>query len=192
MNCVSASTQYCSVLHRRRGWGLGMFLGEWSDWWFSTASISSVWSLSGTSLQCEYDLWQKIVKCLTWQVFTSLESWITHIQFVYFPEVLMIYVDNGSLYWLPAIRSYCTCTFMFVCLTPMVRVCCNLQMRVTARDLGTPQLSSAPIDVSIFVVRNNNPPVFVNLPYTTQIEETSNIGRFVYRVTTTDADQQVR
>lgn len=66
-----------------------------------------------------------------------------------------------------------------------------LQMRVTARDLGTPQLSSVPIEVSIFVVRNNNPPVFLNLPYTTQIEETSNIGRFVYRVTTTDADVQV-
>lgn len=68
----------------------------------------------------------------------------------------------------------------------------SLQMRVTARDLGTPQLSSVPIEVTIFVVRNNNPPVFVNLPYTTQIEETSNIGRSVYRVTTTDADVQVR
>jgi hypothetical protein len=64
-------------------------------------------------------------------------------------------------------------------------------MRVTARDLGTPQLSSVPVEVTIFVVRNNNPPVFLNLPYTTQIEETSNIGRSVYRVTTTDADVQV-
>lgn len=73
-----------------------------------------------------------------------------------------------------------------------VRPDCSLQMRVTARDLGTPQLSSVPIEVTIFVVRNNNPPVFVNLPYTTQIEETSNIGRSVYRVTTTDADVQVR
>lgn len=72
-----------------------------------------------------------------------------------------------------------------------VRPDCSLQMRVTARDLGTPQLSSVPIEVTIFVVRNNNPPVFVNLPYTTQIEETSNIGRSVYRVTTTDADVQV-
>ena len=105
MNFVSASTQYCSVLHHGRGWGLGMFLDEWSDWWFSAASISSVWSLSGTSLQCEYDLWRKIVKCLAWQVFITLESWITHIQFDYFPEVLMIYVDNGSLYWLPAIKK---------------------------------------------------------------------------------------
>ncbi|KAK3089813.1 hypothetical protein FSP39_006721 [Pinctada imbricata] len=61
-------------------------------------------------------------------------------------------------------------------------------MKVTARDLGTPQLSSSAIDVSVFVTRNQNPPVFFNTPYSTQIEETSAIGRFVYQVTTNDAD----
>ena len=66
-----------------------------------------------------------------------------------------------------------------------------LQMKVQARDLGTPQLSSNEVNVTVFVRRNQFPPVFVNLPYNTQIEATSGVGRFVYQVTTTDQDVQV-
>ncbi|KAL8559117.1 hypothetical protein ACOMHN_046165 [Nucella lapillus] len=61
-------------------------------------------------------------------------------------------------------------------------------MRVIARDLGTPQLSSFLANVTVVVYRNLFAPEFLNLPYITTMEENAVDNRLVYSVTTRDQD----
>ncbi|GFN78435.1 protocadherin fat 4, partial [Plakobranchus ocellatus] len=61
-------------------------------------------------------------------------------------------------------------------------------MKVVARDQGTPVLSSLEANVTVLVSRNLFPPVFVNLPYATILEENVQPGRLAYTVTAVDND----
>ncbi|XP_035826841.1 protocadherin Fat 4, partial [Aplysia californica] len=61
-------------------------------------------------------------------------------------------------------------------------------LTVAARDRATPSLTSQSIPVIINVVRNNNPPVFINEPYTATLQSSLNFGSQVTIVTATDAD----
>lgn len=66
------------------------------------------------------------------------------------------------------------------------------QMTVIARDFGTPRLQTQnPITVTIFVIRNQFSPVFQNLPYERNMQQTVAAGTSVFRVTATDADTRV-
>ena len=63
------------------------------------------------------------------------------------------------------------------------------QLSVSARDQGTPQLtSSQQATVIITVVRNNFAPVFQNTPYSRDISQGTSAGTSVFQVTATDAD----
>lgn len=65
-------------------------------------------------------------------------------------------------------------------------------MTVIARDFGTPRLQTQnPITVTIFVIRNQFSPVFQNLPYERNMQQTVAAGTSVFRVTATDADTRV-
>ncbi|RUS85645.1 hypothetical protein EGW08_006591, partial [Elysia chlorotica] len=61
-------------------------------------------------------------------------------------------------------------------------------MKVVATDLGTPSLSSQEANVTVIVSRNLFPPVFINLPYATVLEESVQPGRIAYTVTAVDND----
>ena len=63
-----------------------------------------------------------------------------------------------------------------------------LQLRVRAYDSSFPT-QIAETDVNIFVVRNDNPPIFQNEPYTVFLDENQPIGQSVENVLATDADQ---
>ena len=65
-------------------------------------------------------------------------------------------------------------------------------MTIAARDGGNPSLVSQNIQVIINVIRNDNPPVFINEPYTVNIASSQVAGAFVIQVTATDADISVR
>ncbi|XP_059155367.1 protocadherin Fat 4-like [Physella acuta] len=63
---------------------------------------------------------------------------------------------------------------------------------IRAQDNGKPPLSAPnTCTVTIRVIRNLNPPVFVNTPYETTIARTATAGLKVVQVTATDADLQV-
>ena len=64
-------------------------------------------------------------------------------------------------------------------------------MKVVATDLGTPSLSSQEANVTVIVSRNLFPPVFINLPYATVLEENVQPGRLAYTVTAVDNDSVV-
>lgn len=67
-----------------------------------------------------------------------------------------------------------------------------LQLDVRAFDQGSPVLTAtATVPVTINVLRNNNPPVFINVPYGRSISKDTQVGRSVFRVTATDADNLV-
>ncbi|KAL3878042.1 hypothetical protein ACJMK2_035678, partial [Sinanodonta woodiana] len=63
-------------------------------------------------------------------------------------------------------------------------------MIVQARDQRVPveQLSTSSVIVN--VLRNRNPPFFLNLPYATIVSENTAVGSSVYQVTATDTDLQ--
>lgn len=42
--------------------------------------------------------------------------------------------------------------------------------------------------VSINMIRNENPPIFVNEPYTTTVPESISLGSSIYKISATDAD----
>jgi hypothetical protein len=68
----------------------------------------------------------------------------------------------------------------------------TFQMTITARDFGTPRLqTTTPITVTIFVIRNQFSPVFQNLPYARNMQQTVTAGTSVFQVTATDADTRV-
>ena len=61
-----------------------------------------------------------------------------------------------------------------------------------ARDGGTPQLSSsAPLQLSIQVIRDNHPPVFERSLYTVSINENEQPGQAIMDVRADDADPAV-
>ncbi|XP_055954344.1 protocadherin-16-like [Patella vulgata] len=64
--------------------------------------------------------------------------------------------------------------------------------QVVARNLDTNPRSSNPVTVTIQVLRNNNPPIFQNEPYSTSFTSQflANAGQRVFTVTATDADTQ--
>ncbi|KAJ8318063.1 hypothetical protein KUTeg_003154 [Tegillarca granosa] len=65
----------------------------------------------------------------------------------------------------------------------------NYVLSVRAFDQGSPVLTAtANVPVNINVVRNNNPPVFINTPYARSISKDTQIGSSIFRVTATDAD----
>ena len=64
-------------------------------------------------------------------------------------------------------------------------------MRVIARDLGTPQLSSIQANVTVIVSRNLFAPEFLGTPYVTSLEENAAVNQVVYDVTTRDIDSTV-
>lgn len=60
---------------------------------------------------------------------------------------------------------------------------------MVAYDLGQPESrSSTPYPFVIRVSRNNQPPQFINEPYSKDLLLTSPIGTFVYKVTAEDKD----
>ena len=62
-------------------------------------------------------------------------------------------------------------------------------MNVLARDFGTPQLQTVSAAVvTINVVRNDNGPVFQNVPYSRGISQNTVSVTSVFQVTATDAD----
>lgn len=48
---------------------------------------------------------------------------------------------------------------------------------VRARDLGSPPLTSAPGQVTVFVRRNSNGPYFINTPYIQPLERNATSGK---------------
>jgi len=69
-----------------------------------------------------------------------------------------------------------------------------LQFQGYAYDLGTPNSldTSRLADIFITVIRNNYPPVFLNTPYSTTIQETHPALSSVFRTSATDQDTQVK
>lgn len=65
------------------------------------------------------------------------------------------------------------------------------QVRVQARDGGTPSLSSPEVTVTVNVIRNLNCPVFSNLPTSVVTINQNRQIINIYNVTATDNDQQV-
>lgn len=64
---------------------------------------------------------------------------------------------------------------------------------IRAADNGNPPLSAPnTCIVTITVIRNQNPPVFINTPYDTTIARTATAGLKVVQVAATDADLQVK
>ena len=61
------------------------------------------------------------------------------------------------------------------------------QLVVRAYDSAFP-IQRATADVNIFVVRNENPPFFINEPYTRDLTEDFDLGGSVIRVTAVDND----
>lgn len=64
-------------------------------------------------------------------------------------------------------------------------------MKVVARDLGTPVLSSIETNVTVFVGRNLFAPRFVRTPYVVQLAENQQIGEQLLLVTAVDDDTRV-
>jgi hypothetical protein len=64
-------------------------------------------------------------------------------------------------------------------------------MRAQAYDLGEPQLTGAEVNITIFVIGNDNPPFFVNAPYFRTLDENFGVGELVYDTSASDRDTQV-
>ena len=60
-----------------------------------------------------------------------------------------------------------------------------------ARDGASPPRTSNAVQVTINILRNNNPPVFVNEPYSTSVTSAVSAGISLFSVTATDADTRV-
>ena len=71
-------------------------------------------------------------------------------------------------------------------------IVCLQQYLVRVRDQGTPQRTSDPIPLTIFIQRNNYPPVFINEVYTRDITDTFQQGANIITVTAMDNDTVVR
>ncbi|KAH3873294.1 hypothetical protein DPMN_036526 [Dreissena polymorpha] len=61
-------------------------------------------------------------------------------------------------------------------------------MRAQVYDLGKPQLFGPEVNITIVVQRNNNPPFFINDPYTRTIAENQAVGTLVYDTSASDLD----
>lgn len=64
-------------------------------------------------------------------------------------------------------------------------------MRAQAYDLGNPQLTGAEVNITVFVVGNDNPPFFINSPYFRTLDETESVGTLVYDTSANDLDTLV-
>ncbi|KAL5018737.1 hypothetical protein ScPMuIL_004459 [Solemya velum] len=82
--------------------------------------------------------------------------------------------NNGSLYLQQPLNAVATGVSQF-------------SFQVMVKDSGCPP-RSAFSDVTIFITRDQYPPVFVNTPYSAFVDEDVNPGIEVYRITATDAD----
>ena len=60
-----------------------------------------------------------------------------------------------------------------------------------ATDLGYPTLTGD-ATLTVNILRNQEPPVFINEPYEVTIDRNQNVGANIFRVTATDDDVQVR
>lgn len=67
-----------------------------------------------------------------------------------------------------------------------------LQFQVVATDKGRTPLLSLPASVSIDVIKNQNPPVFVNKPYNRTVNENTPVGNTIIRISAVDVDTRVR
>ena len=63
----------------------------------------------------------------------------------------------------------------------------KLQLRVTAFDTAV-QSQVAEALVSVNMIRNENPPIFINEPYQTTLTESESLGSSIYKISATDAD----
>jgi len=63
-------------------------------------------------------------------------------------------------------------------------------MKAQAYDLGSPQLFSQEVDITVFII-SNTPPFFLNDPYFTNLNESSPRGTLVYRTSASDRDTLV-
>ena len=59
-----------------------------------------------------------------------------------------------------------------------------------AADLGYPTLTGD-ATLTVNILRNQEPPIFLNEPYSVQVERNQGIGSNIFRVTATDDDLQV-
>ncbi|XP_036359005.1 uncharacterized protein LOC115211772 [Octopus sinensis] len=66
----------------------------------------------------------------------------------------------------------------------------SYKVQVTAKDNGVPQWTSNILTVNILVRKNNNKPVFTNLPSNMELPVTKVVGSNVLRVTAIDRDTQ--
>ena len=60
-----------------------------------------------------------------------------------------------------------------------------------ARDGAPNPRTSNPVQVTINILRNNNPPVFINEPYSVSLTSAVSVGTSLFTVTATDADTRV-
>jgi hypothetical protein len=66
------------------------------------------------------------------------------------------------------------------------------QMYVRAYDRGIPALTATSlVQVFINVFRNNNPPRFINAPYTTTISRDQTVNANIFQVSAVDNDNNV-
>lgn len=65
-------------------------------------------------------------------------------------------------------------------------------MSLLAFDQGFPSLVSARALLIVNILRNQNPPVFINEPYSTTISQNQGTFQSIITVTATDADLTVR
>ncbi|PVD37419.1 hypothetical protein C0Q70_00009 [Pomacea canaliculata] len=74
---------------------------------------------------------------------------------------------------------------------PLYRPPCNesqYRFQVVATDKGRTPLLSLPASVSIDVIKNQNPPVFVNKPYNRTVNENTPVGNTIIRISAVDVD----
>ncbi|KAH3873287.1 hypothetical protein DPMN_036519 [Dreissena polymorpha] len=64
-------------------------------------------------------------------------------------------------------------------------------MTITANDNGNPARTSF-VEAFITVIRDQFPPVFINLPYGVTLSEYTSVGSFVFDTNATDSDLVVR
>ena len=69
---------------------------------------------------------------------------------------------------------------------------CVFQFEVVACDNGVPKLCAlSNAQVSVFVMRNDNEPYWVNLPNTTSINENQPVGSSIFSMLARDDDTTV-
>ena len=109
------------------------------------------------------------MKCIKWSSLSKNQLIISKLYSV----TIRKYIIINSYY----------CSYQKVCSHMFM----SLQLRIIAFDSAV-SYQTDESTVIINMVRNENPPIFIEEPYVTTIAESFAIGQSVYRITATDAD----